>query len=264
MSLENEIEQVNSGVEEQASHEPTQPATQDESESSSQELASKNEQKQPEPNVPFHEHPRFKELVEQKNKYADQLKAFEDRYKQLEERVNQQQPKAEEKQDKLISRLREIDPEFAERMELLSTRAEQASEYESRLQQIQEQAFAQNALAKINEMHSKNAVSKELQDRYNRELDNAYRNGELRDLKSVEAKYKSIHDDYSKLLDSYKRSALEQYTSSKKADAKAPASQPKGQPVPASKKFDWSRDPDVARKQMIDRVLKTAKASDNI
>ena len=262
MSLENEFEQVNSGAQEAVSPEPqsSEPVV---SQDDSQSVSSAKETKQPEPNVPFHEHPRFKELVEQKNKYAEQLKAFEDRYKQLEERLSR--PQAQEpKQDPLIARLRDIDPEFAERIEKLSGLSEKASEYERKLAEIEERAFARTALEKINTLHATNKVPKELQERYNKELDIAYQSGQLRDVNAVEAKYKQIHEDYSKLLESYKRTAIEQYTSAKKADAKAPASQPKGQSVNHSKKFEWSKDPEEARRQLVSRVLNTAKAEKEI
>lgn len=260
--LEQQVEsQVESGVEQAASPEPqsqpeqvAQPAEQE---------AKPEANKQPD--APFHEHPRFRELVEQKNQYAEMVKRLETQQKAMEARFKSMEETSKPKvEDPLLKRLKDIDPEFGERFEKLSSQERELQELRDWRNQMQEQQFVSSALSEIRGLHSKNNVSPELQAKYEKELDFAYRSGQIRSLDDVKATYKAVHEDYSKLLDSVKRSERESYVATKKKDGAIPASQPKGKPAGNTKGPEFSKDPTIARQELIKRILSASKEDNSL
>lgn len=219
-------------------------------------------------NTPFHEHPRFKELVEQKNQALASQKALEERYQAMERQMqqfqqSQSQPKsqAQAEKDALIERLKGIDPEFATRMEQMSNALPQVEQMQKQFQEYQAEQVRVQAVSSVNSLHEQNKVSPEMKEIINSQLDLMAMQGQLKDLKDIPTAYKQIHEKYSKFVDSIKRSERESYVTAKKVDAKTPTSQPKGAPAsPASKKPSFSKDPEVARQQIVSRYLKSSKA----
>lgn len=218
-------------------------------------------------NTPFHEHPRFKELVEQKNQALSAQKALEEKYAQMEaqfKKITESPKSTEAKTDAIIERLRGIDPEFAARMEQLSKALPQVEQMQQRLQAYERQQEVQQAVGTINSLHEQNKVSPELKTFINNELDRLYMQGKLRG-PDVPAAYKAIYDQYSRFVDGIKRTERESYVASKKADSKAPTSQPKGAPArQGNQKPQFSKDPEIARQQVVSRYLKQAKAESDI
>lgn len=215
--------------------------------------------------TPFHEHPRFRELVEQKNKYAESYKTLEQQYKQmakqLEELNSRMSPKKEE--DPLVARLKGIDPEFGERFEKLSSTEKELAELRQWREQMEMDRIRTSAVNTVSQLHTQNKVPAELQEFYNEQLEAMYARNPQAFLSDINSAYKTVHDRVSKILESRDRATRESYVSAKKADSKAPSSQPKGKPVNTGQE-ELSSDPEVARKQVISRVLKHTKASSTI
>ena len=219
------------------------------------------------------EHPRFKELVEQKNAALAAQKAMEQKLAQFESRFNQPQtPQAPSKEqmefEALINDLKNIDPRLASVLEANSKAAKMAEELQKRLegfektsQQKELQAQQQAAVAKINQLHESNKVSPEVKQLINDKLELLYMQGKL-NLSEVEAAYKQTFEGHNKFVEALKRAERESYVAEKKKDSAVPASQPKGTtPKPGAKKPTWSKDPETARQQIVNKFLKQSAAN---
>lgn len=218
-------------------------------------------------NLPFHEHPRFKELVEQKNQAISQQKALEERYAQMEARVKQltesSKPQTADK-DELIEHLRTIDPRLADRLEKMTKALPTVESMQQKLESFERQQAVSNAVSRINSMHDANKVSPELKNFINSQLDLKYMQGQL-NLQNLDTEYKNVHEQFKKYEEAIKRTTLEGYVPAKKADAKAPTSQPKGKPATSTSKAPaFSKDPELARQQVVSRYLKMAKAESDL
>lgn len=221
--------------------------------------------------TPFHEHPRFKELVEQKNQALASQKELSDKYAALEKQLKElSQPKtqAQAEKDELIEDLKKVDPRLAERLEKFSKGMSSVEQIQAKLEAFEKQQakaqqdqVVQAAVAKINQLHEANKVSPELKTFIGNELDRLYMTGQLKDLSQVDAVYKTVHDQFAKFIDGVKRSERESYVQAKKPDSKVPASQPKGEPAkPAPKKPVFSKDREEAMAQIASRAIKQLKA----
>lgn len=223
--------------------------------------------------TPFHEHPRFKELVEQKNSALNAQKALEQKLAQFEARFQQfQPPKAPSPQETefetLIRDLKGIDPRLASVLESNAKAAKVAEELQKRLDtfeqstaQERQQAQVQNAVAKINQLHESNKVTPEAKQMINDRLELLYMQGKL-NLHEVEAVYKQTLDGHNKYVEALKRAERESYVTDKKKDAAVPTSQPKGSPAKAAaKKPTFSNDKETARQQIVSKFLKQSAAN---
>lgn len=217
------------------------------------------------------EHPRFKELVDQKNAALSQSKSLEQKLAQLEARFNQPAPqvaKPDTEYDSLIKDLKGIDPRLAAQVERHAKAAQTVEELQKRLEGLEtstkeqmQQATIKEAVGKVNQLHEANKVSPELKQLINDKLDLLYAQGKL-DPSKIETEYKSTLDSYSKIFDEIKRAERASYVTDKKKDASVPTSQPKGTPAKqASKKPSWSPDKETARQQIVSRFLKQQAAN---
>ena len=251
----------------------TESQSEESNEGSSEPAAQAAPKQQEETNQPFHEHPRFKELVEQKNQALAGQKALEAKLAQFEARFNQQ-PKAPEAPTKeqtelnaLIDDLKKIDPRLAAQIEAASKASSTVQQLQQRLegfekssQESQRQQDIKTAVTQINAMHEANKLSPETRALFNERLDLRYMQGKL-NLQNLEQTYKEMLDGQKKYDESLRRETLKGYVPGKKADANAPASQPKGAPAKAApQQQKWSKDPEVARQQVVSRFLKQKAA----
>lgn len=262
-----ELETTSDATEETSSESPS-------SDGQSSEVAAKADasgnNNQEATNLPFHEHPRFKELVEQKNQALQAQKSLEERYAQMEAQLkqfsqtNKPQPVKADTDD-LIEDLKKVDPRLAARFEQFAKTAQMTESLSQKLLQ-QEQAQVRNqAIAQVNTLHEANKVTPELKSFIENELDRMAIQGQIKDLAQIPTAYKAVHDAYTKFIDGIKRDTLKSYVPSKTADAKTPTSQPKGKPVSnTSKPQAFSKDPEQARAQIVSRYLKQAKAEADI
>lgn len=258
-------EQIDSDVQNEASSELQDTSAQTGGESQEAEQSLSKETPKPEPEqTPFHEHPRFKELVDQKNRYAEQARALEDKYTQLTQQMSEMTKKMSPSQeDALIAELKQIRPEFGNRFEQIWNKVQKMDEVINGQDQLRQQAFVTQANSEIKQLHAEFKTDAELQPHIYEKLDNAYRNGQIKSLEDVRSVYKVAHEGYSKWIDSIKRSTTQSYVTQKKADSAKP-SVPKGKGVPNAKPGDFSKDPGEARQQLIRRVLSGAKADSDL
>jgi hypothetical protein len=224
--------------------------------------------------TPFHEHPRFKELVEQKNSAVAAQKSLEQKLASLEARFNQpaatpKAPSREESEfESLIKDLKQVDPRLAAVLEANAKSARMSEELQKRLETFEktsaekeQEAVRLNAVAKVNHLHETNKVSAEVKQFINDRLDIMYMQGKLNP-QNLEAEYKNAYDGISKYIDSVKRSERESYVVDKKKDAAVPTSQPKGKPAQApTKKPTFSKDKETARQEIVSRFLKQHAAN---
>lgn len=270
--METGSESIESGVESGASSDAS------ESESSTK-LSQTDSIEQKQDTTPFHEHPRFKELVEQKNSYAKELESIRAQNKAFEQQLSSfkdSQPKPPSETDALLKDLKQIDPRLASAIEKTLKAAEIAeankTQFEQYQQQTQEQARQQtlaNAVGKINSLHESNKMSEFGKQFINNQLDLAYRGGQLNasDLKAVESAYSEASKVIKSYEDNLKRDLTKSYVESKQKDAAVPASVPKGtQPRAKETKLPAFKSKDDLRSAVVKSYLKSTaqeKAANN-
>lgn len=210
--------------------------------------------------VPFHEHPRWKEVMEERNAERQRATALEQQIAAMQRQLQESlKPKTVE-QDPMYERLKGIDPEFADYMKGLKTRAEKAEALEARLEQFEQNQFATSAKATFSELNTKNNVSPELASLYEQQLEAAYSRGEFKDVNGMRQAYDRIHSGFSKLLEAREREALAKYTETKKQASKTPSSQPKGRAPTSNQKVEFSKNPLEARAQLGKLIAAQLKA----
>lgn len=213
-----------------------------------------------EDNVPFHEHPRFKELVAQKNEAMEQAKTLSERYAQMEAQIRQLQTPAPKKEENpLYSRLKGIDPEFGGEFEKVASSLKELEELKQWKAQFEQQQERTRLVTSVTQLHEQNKVSPELRELYNQQLEGVYARDPKSFAKDVNAAYKQVHDKMSKIFESVKRSDRESYVAGKRADASTP-SVTKGKPPSTSKDFKFSDNPEEARAQIVKRTVELMKA----
>lgn len=266
--METGSESIESGVSEGASSD----ASRSESVGGAPAQAAASEQKQD--TTPFHEHPRFKELVEQKNESLKRYQDIESRYKALEQQLSSlkdSQPKAPTETDALIQDLKKVDPRLANVIEQQLKSSENARQLQARLDQFEQQSKEQarqqtlmTAVSKINSLHETNKMSDFGKQFINNQLDLAYRAGQLNasDLKAVENAYGEASKAIKAYEESLKRDVTKSYVEGKSKDAAVPASLPKGtQAKPAPKATPSFKNKDDLKAAVIKSYLKESAAS---
>lgn len=213
-------------------------------------------------NTPFHEHPRFRELVEQKNEFARKATDYERQIAQLSQQMQQMQSqwgKQTAQEDPLLARLKGIDPEFGGKFaELVETKkfVQDLMQWKDNWEQTQ---VRQQGVNMVNNLHAENKVPKEVQDFYNAQIENMVRANPNATLKDIPAIYKQVHESFSKYMDTVKRSDREAYVSDKKKDNSAPILN-KGKPAPKGKGHEYDKDPEVARAQLMKNIKSALQA----
>ncbi len=227
--------------------------------------ASPSESKQ---ETPFHEHPRFKELINQRNEFSQRLQDYEKRFQELNSRIEQSQPKAPTPENKLLERLKSIDPEFgswAEQQHNARMQLEKQLQDQVQWRQSQEASTFRNQLnSSLEKLHMDHKVPEAMRDVYQASLQavaQANPNLGLQDLPNV---YKGIHEKISKYVESVKRDALTEYSKSKVKDAAIPST-PKGpSPKPGTaNKTQYSKDPAEARAQVVANAMKGLRGNNS-
>jgi seryl-tRNA synthetase len=217
-------------------------------------------------NTPFHEHPRWKEMVEQRNeankKYQDIEKKYSDIAKRLEDyEKRSQQQKTPEQEDKLLAEMKKINPDFAERFEKMQAALKKVEDFENRFKRLDSQDVQTRVVSTFQKFLSDNKVPQDLHRRYENELRaHAAQNPKL-SINDIPSVLEAIHKEYTSFLDARTRTALQGYVKDKAKDASVPASVSQGKPVNPSREQKFSRDPDEARREMRAAVLAELKAS---
>lgn len=211
--------------------------------------------------VPFHEHPRWKEVMEERNAERQRAQALEARLQEMDRRLQESskpksnQPDFKEISTKMQERLKGIDPEFQSYMQLLE---QQALSSQEKLAAFEEKQLISSLTSKFEDLASKSSLDPADKDLYFSKLDFAYRNGQIRSQADVEAVFKSIHEPQQKRLEAYKRAAIEEYTKAKKADSAKPKAQAQAK-APTQSTRQVSKDPTEARAEMIKRMAEAMR-----
>lgn len=222
------------------------------SEASTQEAASKSQD-----NTPFHEHPRFRELVEEKNTYKSKYSDLENQFKsmsaQLAEMQKGKQQTNQPSYDQILNRLKEIDPEFAQFQSALHQELQAVPQLKSELEQFRQwknemelEQLRTQAESTLDSLYKEKNVPEELRSLYRSNIENlVYRNDKatLNDLKEY---FNQTHEGLSKFFESRDRQKLSSYQTGKKKD-QVPASQTGGQP-PAAKSAEAGKPMSIEEK----------------
>lgn len=222
-----------------------------------------------EDNVPFHMHPRFQEVISQKNELAEQNKAFARQMQEMQQqlqRMQQPAPQAPQK-DALLERLKGIDPEFAERFskvnEVDDVKKELAELREFR-QQIAARETQQQVMSMQDKFYSENNIPKERQAIYQALIQQEAAkdsNLKINDLPKV---MKNVHDTLSKMFSTVERDTTKKFVEAKKTSAAKPSSQPKGSPVKPGSKEQGPMDRATARNETVKQIMAELKAGRDI
>jgi len=258
MDIENEGTEVESQEDVESGSSPGEDT--ESSEGAETAGAAPAETKQDEP-APFHEHPRFKELVEQKNHAIAAQKELEVRFAKLQQQWDDsQKPKAPDEKAQLLDDLKKVDPRLAKMLEEISGSTQELQEFRDWRSKFEQQQTINQAVGKINQLHEANKLAPEMRQFVNSQLDLLYMQGKL-NMGNLEASYKEVHEGFKKFEDSVRRAERESYVKDKSKDSKIPTSQPKGTPAKqTAKKQAFSSDKEVARQQIVDRFIKLKAA----
>lgn len=186
-----------------------------------------SEPKQEEKQTPFHEHPRFKELIEQNRSFKEEssmrARAIESMQRELDTLRQQSAPKKEAPKDQFLADLEKINPEYAKSFQSVMERAAKAEAIEQRMQQYENQQFAEKAVNHFNNLLSTNKivdpVDRKLYERavradvYEREM-----RGEKLGLKDLDTIFSAFHAEYSKAMEERNRKLTASYVKDKTSD----------------------------------------------
>lgn len=257
-----EGEQLNSGVEQEleVSQEPQTPVVENSNQEPAKAVA-------PEPSAaekptPFHEHPRWKELIEERNSTAAQLKEMQAQLASFREREAAAERKRAEEADpqrKLVDRLKGIDPEFGTWAEQQEAARREYQLMSQRLKAFEQQQLQSQAEATLEKIHNELKIPAELQSFYRAQAQVLASQTPGLGLKDLPGLYQKIHSQFNTYIENLRRADREAYLTDKKQTSAAPASQPKGAPVPKAKET-FPNDPDAARRKIVADVLKQTRA----
>lgn len=200
---------------------------------------------------------RFQEVIQQKNEFLQRLENTDKKYAEMQRQFSEmQKPKEAPQQNPLLARLKGIDPEFgawAEQQEAARQELSELRAWRAQTTTSQTQADVNSTLGKL---HTEHKVPDGLQSAYRAmvmEKAMSDRSLTTADLPRV---YKEIHSTMSKFLQTQERDALGKYVQGKKSDSAAPTMPQKGPaPKQAPKKFEYSKDPEEARRQVVARAM---------
>lgn len=231
-------ETTDSGSENQASSAPDQgDGQQDAAPSQSQDA-----------NVPFHEHPRFKELIEQNRAFKSEIAQA----REATQRLNQQyEAQAQElakyskpqgpTHQQLLDRLRQIDPEFgqfqsqiAEKLNGVDSLQKEINEFKQWREQVASEQTRNQAESKLTSLYGQYKVPQELQGFYRQSIENMAYNNRNATVADLDAYFKQTHEGITKFLNDRDRKLRESYVTEKKKD-QTPASTSGGVPAGGKK-----------------------------
>lgn len=208
--------------------------------------------------APFHEHPRFKELIEQRDQFKAEMAKLRQEYESLKPK-----PQTEATpESKMMDRLKTIDPEFASFMKGLMDKAAKVDQLETGWQAQQAQTTQQQVSSQFAELHATNKVPAEMQEIYRRQVQaiaNADPSIRVSDLPKV---YAQVHQQFSQMLEARDRATKAAYVTAKKSGANAPLSANKGSTSkPGAKPSEYSKDREIAKGQLVAKVMSNLRAT---
>ena len=205
------------------------------------------QEKQEEKLAPFHEHPRFKELIEQNRLAKEQSEKYQqDFYRlqaQLEALKEQSKPKVEEVKDQFLADLEKVNPAYAKSLEPIYAAAAQAQKLEQRLAQFEQAQFAEKAVSHFNKLLDDNKITdpmdRKIMERAVRaEVYEREARGAKLTLKDLDKITNDFHAEYKATMDARERAITAKYVQAKTQDKAAPKGATGGAATtPGMKKF---------------------------
>lgn len=191
--------------------------------------------------APFHEHPRFKELIEQNRGYKDQLeqmqRSFQTQMQQLQQQYKQTSPNPQQSfKDEYVNYLKNADPKFAEYQAQLLDKIEGTSKLEheiAELKQYQQSYQQQQAISQFDKLCTDNKVSETDKEFYRQAIANAA-NARGAKISELPALFKEAHDTLGKYFAEKEKAITAKYVTQKTGDKK-PTTQTGGTAVAANK-----------------------------
>lgn len=257
---ENEVSQMDANASEESS------LPQESSNSEQLESANETVESQKQPEVPFHEHPRFKELIEYKKQSEERLANYERQMQQVQSQYQEALKAREPAKQKhpFLENIAKVDPAFGEYFESLESRAAKAEALEQRIQQFETKQFQERAVNTVNSLHEQNKVSPELRDFYNAQLIAAESQGRIRGIDDIQKVYREVHEGISKVLEARDRTTRASYVTDKSKDASNPTSQPKGKAPARNERGQFTGDREHDMALIAKRALKISKAETDL
>jgi uncharacterized protein YdcH (DUF465 family) len=213
----------------------TEQSTPDSNESSSSEASSAAPAQKSEDNVPFHMHPRFQEVISEKNALREQTQALAKQLEQLQSQMKSSQPA---QKDELMERLKGIDPAFAERFGKLNEVDHLKNEL-AEFKQWREQSAAQQLQQQISsskdKFYTENSVPSDRRDLYEALVNDIAGANPKLTVNDLPAVMKQVHEKLGKMFQSVERSTTKNFVDGKKAEANKPSTMKPGAPAKAVK-----------------------------
>lgn len=224
------------------------------------------EKVQEEKPAPFHEHPRFKELIDQNRSYKEQMGQYQqtlERLQQQMETLKQQAPKQEQPKDPFLADLEKVNPAYAKSLQSVYERAAKAEAIEARLAQYEARETANAAISKFNNLLESNKVTdpmdRELYERAVRaEVYEQEARGKKLNLNDLESIFKTFHDKYSKAMEERNRKLTASYVTEKKKDT-TPKGTTGGTPAVSTMKKIAATDFEGQKKWLAEELRKLKK-----
>lgn len=215
--------------------------------------------------VPFHSHPRFQELISQKNEMASRLNAYErqinEQRMQLQE-LTQRLPKQQPAENPMYKRLEEIDKDFAQYIRGIEDRASKYETVESKLQQVEkyfaeqeQQKLVSEYQNKMSSLHNQYKATDQVKDLIEMKVETEILRNPNITLSQVDQLYKSAYEAYSNRFKEFERSITQKYVVDKKKD-QVPASQTGGAPAK-----NLSSQKPMTKQDAIDQMVKELRAA---
>ena len=218
----------------------------------------------PEDKVPFHLHPRFQEVIFQKNQLAEQNKDIQRQLAQLQNQFSQNRPQEQAKKDELIERLKGIDPEFGKRFEEMNGLKSEIAEFKQWQQQMAAEKSQMEISSTKEKLFSENNIPAERRSIYEAMIRDVAQKDPSLQISDLPKVFKTVHDSIGKLFSDIQRQTTKDYVQTKSASASKPSTQPKGQSVKNNGTMEFSKNPQEAKSQLIAEVLKQSRASKDI
>lgn len=213
----------------------------------------------------LNEHPRFKELIEQKNQYAAQMQQYERALQQMQAKLGEfETAKQPKKADPLLDRLKGIDPEFGSKFEELTKAQEEIKQFKEWKAQQETERVKEQYNSGLDKLLAESKVSADQRELYDAMIRTAATNDPRIGLQDLPAVFKSVHEKVSGFIKSQERAAKASYVVDKAKDSKVPTAQPKGKVPGQPTKAKLPMDREEALAQIARNAVRSLKADSDI
>jgi len=257
--MNEEILNQESDVSAESSPAPEESKSESSSEGSEKLETSGKETKEKE--VPFHEHPRFKELINQRNEFSSKFSESEKTLKALRDELDAlKKPKDQDPNEVLFKQLEQANPQFAKLFRQQTDALKELEQMKAWRAQNEQNAYMNAAIAEASKAKTDLKVSDGIHNLLLRSIPAGT------PVDKVASIYKELASSIVKEKDEAIREALKGYTKAKKADASIPQNS-KGSTSKApnvATKAKLSKDPEERRMQIGKLVRESMRSESDI